>query len=48
MEDMIGIEAEDIKDYTTKDHNKENTIEIIIKTRPERNIISTTRKDISL
>jgi hypothetical protein len=46
IKDIVGIEVEDIKDYTTKDHNTENIIKIIIETRPERNIISVTRKDI--
>jgi hypothetical protein len=45
---MVGIKAKDIKNHTTKDHSMENTIKITIKTRPERNIISTIRKDISL
>jgi hypothetical protein len=45
---MIGTKTKDIKDYTTEDHNMENTIEITVETRPERNIIFITRKDISL
>jgi hypothetical protein len=45
---MVGTEAEDIKDHTAEDYNTENTIEVIIKTRPERNIISATKKDFSL
>jgi hypothetical protein len=40
---MIGIEAEDIED-----HNAENTVEVTVETRPERNTISITRKDIGL
>jgi hypothetical protein len=48
IENVIGIETKNIKDYTTEDHNIENTIEIIMKTRPERNIIFAIRKDIGL
>jgi hypothetical protein len=45
---MVGIKIEDIKDYTAKDHNMENTIEVIVETRPERNIIFIIRKNIGL
>jgi hypothetical protein len=45
---VVGTKTKDIKDHTTEDHNTENTIEVIIETRPERNIISIIRKDISL
>jgi hypothetical protein len=45
---MVRIKAENIKDYTAKDYNTKNTIKVIIKTKPEKNIISTIRKDISL
>jgi hypothetical protein len=45
---MVGTKTKDIKDYTAKDHNAEDIIEIIVKTRPERNIIFITRKDIGL
>jgi hypothetical protein len=48
IKDVIGIETKDIEDHTTKDYNAENTMEIIIETRPKRNIIFTTRKNISL
>jgi hypothetical protein len=45
---MVGTKAEDIKDYTTENYNMENTIEVIIETKPKRNIIPAIRKDISL
>jgi hypothetical protein len=48
IKNIIGTEAEDIKDYTTEDHNTENIIKVIVETRPERNIISKTRKNIGL
>jgi hypothetical protein len=48
IKDVVGIEAEDIEDHTTEDHNAEDTIEVTIKTRPEGNTISATRKDIGL
>jgi hypothetical protein len=48
IKDVVGIKTKDIKDHITKNHNTEDIIEIIIETRPERNIISITRKDISL
>jgi hypothetical protein len=48
IEDVVGIEIGDIKDYTTEDHNTENTIKVIIETRPEGNIIFVIRKDIGL
>jgi hypothetical protein len=47
IKDIIGTKTKNIKDYTTEDYNAKNTIEIIIKTRPERNIIFTI-KNISL
>jgi hypothetical protein len=48
IKNMVGTKTKDIKDYTAKDHNAEDIIEIIVKTRPERNIIFITRKDIGL
>jgi hypothetical protein len=32
---MVGIKAEDMEDYITKDYNTENTIKVIIKTNPK-------------
>jgi hypothetical protein len=40
---MVGIKAEDIKD-----HNAENIMEVTVKTRPERNIMFATKKNIGL
>jgi hypothetical protein len=48
IKNIVGTETKDIKDYITKNYNTENTIKVIIETRPERNIISATRKNISL
>jgi hypothetical protein len=45
---MVGTKTKDIEDYTTKDHNAKNTVKVIIETRPERNTMSITRKDIGL
>jgi hypothetical protein len=48
IEDAVGIETEDIEDHITEDYNTEDTIEVIIKTGSERNIIFIIRKNISL
>jgi hypothetical protein len=48
MEDIIGIEAEDIEDYTAKDRNAKNTIEVIVETKPERNTMFIIKKNINL
>jgi hypothetical protein len=48
IRDVVRIKTKDIENYTTKDYNIRNIIEVIIETRPERNIISITKKDISL
>jgi hypothetical protein len=48
IKNMVGTKTKDIKDYTTEDHNTENIIKVIVETRPERNIISKTRKNIGL
>jgi hypothetical protein len=45
---VVRIKTKDIEDHTTKDYNTKVTIEVIIKTRPKRNIIFIIRKDISL
>jgi hypothetical protein len=48
IKDVVGTKAKNIKDHTTEDYNAENTIEVIIKTRPKRNTISAIRKNTSL
>jgi hypothetical protein len=44
IKDIIGTKAKDIEDHTAEDYNTENIIEVIIKTRPERNIIFITKR----
>jgi hypothetical protein len=43
IKDIVGTGAEDIEDYNTED-----IVEITIKTRPEKNTISVTKKNIGL
>jgi hypothetical protein len=40
---MVGIKTKNIED-----HNAKNTIEVTVETRPERNIMSITKKNVGL
>jgi hypothetical protein len=44
IKNIIRIKTEDIENYTAEDHNTKNTVEIIIETKLEKDIISATRK----
>jgi hypothetical protein len=48
IRDITEIETKDMEDHTAKDHNTEDIIKVIIKTRPERNIMFITKRNIGL
>jgi hypothetical protein len=48
IKDIVGTKTKNVENHAAEDHNTENTVEAIIGTRPERNIIFAIRKNISL